>query len=117
LVLAKKKCRLKERRGASDHLVKVSSPENQMETTNGSTARRLDDRTSMCDDDNNIISAQLADDLHPDAKQDQPSRIQPPQTPEAAHGCWRPFIKCDIDANQAFKVCVEPCVEPTFDAP
>ena len=37
---------VKERRGTSDHLVKVSSPENQMETN-----ERLDNRTSVCDDD------------------------------------------------------------------
>ena len=43
-VLAKKKCG--KRRGTSDHLVKVSSPENQMETT----SERLDHGTSTCDD-------------------------------------------------------------------
>ena len=42
-----RKSAVKERRGTSDHLVKVSSPENQMETTK----ERLDNRTSTCDDD------------------------------------------------------------------
>ena len=41
-----RKSAVKERRGTSDHLVKVSSPENQMETT----SERLDHGTSTCDD-------------------------------------------------------------------
>ena len=35
-----RKSAVKERRGTSDHLVKVSSAENQMETTNGSATGR-----------------------------------------------------------------------------
>ena len=41
-----RKSAVKERRGTSDHLVKVSSPEKQMETT----SERLDHGTSTCDD-------------------------------------------------------------------